>query len=176
MAPRKEGRAGAMTGETAKTEAIALAIRPWSRTSHIVTWLTRDAGTVRTLVKGAVRPKSAFLGQYDLFYTCSLVYYTHRRGGLCAVREVAPENRRDALRGRWRETSIAGYAAEFAGEFAPPDASSAEWFALLGDFLDSLCAAPEGMDAREALLSVVRFETRALALAGLALLIKRRRA
>ena len=57
-----------MAGETGKSEAICLDIRPWSRTSHVVEWLTPH-GKIRTLVKGAVRPKSAFLGQYDLNYT-----------------------------------------------------------------------------------------------------------
>ena len=49
-----------MAGETTKTEAICLDIRPWSRTSHIVRWMTPE-GPVTTVVKGAVRPKSAFL-------------------------------------------------------------------------------------------------------------------
>ena len=46
-----------MAGETTKTEAVCLDIRPWSRTSHIVRWMTPD-GPVTTVVKGAVRPKS----------------------------------------------------------------------------------------------------------------------
>ena len=54
-----------MAGETIKTEAICLDIRPWSRTSHVVSWLT-PMGKVSTVVKGAVRAKSQFLGQYDL--------------------------------------------------------------------------------------------------------------
>ena len=44
-----------MAGEIIKTEGIVLAIRPWSQTSHVVTWLTPDHGPVTTLVKGAVR-------------------------------------------------------------------------------------------------------------------------
>jgi phosphoesterase RecJ-like protein len=63
-----------MAGETLKTLGIVLSIRPWSQTSHVVTWLTLN-GVITTLVKGALRPKSAFIGQYDLFYTCELVYY-----------------------------------------------------------------------------------------------------
>ena len=43
-----------MAGETIKTEAICLDIRPWSRTSHVVSWLT-PMGKVATVVKGAVR-------------------------------------------------------------------------------------------------------------------------
>ena len=54
-----------MAGETIKTDAICLGIHPWSKTSHVTSWLT-PSGRVATVVKGAVPPKSAFLGQYDL--------------------------------------------------------------------------------------------------------------
>ena len=60
-----------MAGEIIKTQGIVLSIHPWSQTSHVVTWLTPDHGPVTTLVKGAVRTKSAFLGQYDLSATFS---------------------------------------------------------------------------------------------------------
>ena len=86
-----------MAGETVKTEATCLRISPWSRTSHVVSWLT-PSGRVATLVKGAVRPKSAFLGQYDLFYRCDLLYYARASGDLHALREVTPRNLRAHLR------------------------------------------------------------------------------
>ena len=45
-----------MAGETVKTEAICLDIRPWSRTIHVVSWLT-PMGKVATVVKGAMPPE-----------------------------------------------------------------------------------------------------------------------
>ena len=72
-----------------QTQAIVLSIHPWSRTSHMVTWLTRDYGRIVTSVKGACRPKSAYLGQYDLFYTCLLDFYRKDRYGVHAIRECA---------------------------------------------------------------------------------------
>ena len=93
-----------MAGEIIKTQGIVLAIRPWSQTSHVVTWLTPDHGPVTTLVKGAVRAKSAFLGQYDLFYRCDLLYYARASGDLHALREVTPRSIRTHLRGDWRAT------------------------------------------------------------------------
>ena len=114
-----------MAGEIIKTDGIVLAIHPWSRTSHIVTWLTPDHGCVTTLVKGAVRPKSAFLGQYDLFYTCDLLYYARARGDMHALRETTPRNLRESLRGRWRETALAGYAADRVKDLAPANAEAA---------------------------------------------------
>lgn len=128
-----------MAGEIIKTKGIVLAIHPWSRTSHVVAWLTPDHGCVSTLVKGAVRPKSAFLGQYDLFYACDLLYYAHASGGdLHALREVVPANLREPLRGRWRETALAGYGAALVRELAPPGGEASAWYAAFDRFLDAL--------------------------------------
>ena len=163
MTGRIYGTIRAMAGETAKTKGIVLAIRPWSQTSHIVSWLTPDAGVVSTVVKGAVRPKSAFLGQYDLFYECELVYYLRERGDAHHIREVTPIKMREELRGRWRETALAGYAAELARRLAPSSGEASEWYDLLDSLCDRLCADHLALDAE--LLSL---ELSALRLAGLA--------
>ena len=156
-----------MAGEIVKTEGIVLQIRPWSRTSHVVTWLTPDHGPVTTLVKGAVRPKSAFLGQYDLFYTCELLYYAHASGELHALREVTPLQRRDRLRGRWRETALAGYAADMVRDLAPTNAEAAEWQEFLTRFLDDLAADVSPCVASRYRM-LIRLEMTVLRLAGLA--------
>lgn len=127
-----------MAGEILRTQGIVLAIHPWSRTSHVVTWLTPDHGVVSTLVKGAVRPKSAFLGQYDLFYICDLLYYARPSGELHALREVKPTVLHDELRGHWRETSLAGYASMLIKDHAPPDHESSSWYSFLTRFLSEL--------------------------------------
>ena len=155
-----------MAGETVKTEGIVLQIRPWSRTSHVVTWLTPDHGPVATLVKGAVRPKSAFLGQYDLFYTCEILYYARASGDLHPLREVTPRETRDHLRGRWRETSLAGYAADLVRELAPANDESLEWFAFLSRLLDDLAA--ETPPFRTRWRALIRLEMGILTRAGLA--------
>ena len=105
-----------MAGETIKTPAICLRISPWSKTSHIVTWLT-PSGKVTTLVKGAVRPKSAFLGQYDLNYECEIVYYAKERGEMHAIRECSIIDMRENLRGEWRLLAMAaGLKPDLDGE------------------------------------------------------------
>ena len=150
-----------MAGETLKTTGIVLDIRPWSRTSHVVTWLTPDRGPVVTLVKGAVRPKSAFLGQYDFFYTCELVYYIRAKGELHAIREAAPLNPREHLRGSFRAAALASYASYLVKEHCPHNSEAEEWFGFFSDFLDGL----EGCTdfGRE----VISLEMRFLELAGL---------
>lgn len=150
-----------MAGETQKTTALVLDIRPWSRTSHVVTWLTPERGPIATLVKGAVRPKSAFLGQYDLFYTCELVYYVRAKGELHAIREVAPVNAREYLRGRFRATALASYASYLVKEHCPHNSEAAEWHGALGGFLDGL---EGGFDFGRKMVSL---ETEFLEMAGL---------
>jgi recombinational DNA repair protein (RecF pathway) len=127
-----------MAGEIIKTQGIVLTVHPWSRTSHVVTWLTPDHGPVTTLVKGAVRPKSAFLGQYDLFYTCDILYYARATADLHALREVAPRNLRTRLRGEWRSTALAAYVADLVKDLAPANAEAADWFSFLEDLLTRL--------------------------------------
>lgn len=151
-----------MAGETFKTTGIVLDVRPWSRTSHIVTWLTPERGPVSTLIKGAVRPKSAFLGQYDLFYTCELVYYIRARGELHAVREAFPVEPREHLRGKFRATALASYASYLVKEHCPHTSEASLWFDFLRDFLDGLDGT---IDVERKMISL---EMTFLELAGLA--------
>ena len=165
-----------MAGEIIKTQGIVLTMHPWSRTSHIVTWLTPDHGPVTTLVKGAVRPKSAFLGQYDLFYTCDILYYARATADLHALREVTPCTFRENLRGRWRETALAGYAAGLVKDLAPANAEAAAWFTFLDTLLTrlentggaQLVATATGgtRSCASALQELVRLEMEILQLAG----------
>lgn len=152
-----------MAGETVKSEAICLAIHPWSRTSHIVTWLT-PRGKVGTVVRGAVRPKSFFLGQYDLNYTCEILYYGRARGDLHALRDCVPLNRRDALRDDYRALALAGYFRRLVSDYAPFGPDGADWYALLSDALDALAARAPDVPLVHRLL---RFELDVLHLQGL---------
>ena len=123
-----------MAGETIRTEAVCLDIRPWSRTSHIVTWLT-PVGKVATVVKGAVRPKSAFLGQYDLNYTCDILYYARAKGELHALRDCVPLDLRESLRGNYRALALAGYFRQLVSELAPSGPGCRPWDELLSSSL-----------------------------------------
>lgn len=123
-----------------KTEAIVLRWYPVSETSRVVSWLTPDGGRIATMVKGSQRPKSAFLGQYDLFHTCELLYYTRERETLPIARECAPLKPRDALRTDWRACAIASYLAGLIGRITPQDAAHPELYRLLDEALDDLAA------------------------------------
>ena len=146
-----------MAGETIKTEAICLDIRPWSRTSHVVSWLT-PAGRLTTVVKGAVRAKSLFLGQYDLNYTCDILYYARAKGELHALRECVPVEMREGLRGDYRKLALAGYFRRLVAELAPMGEDCRVWYELL---LSSLSSLDPRVDA------LIRFELAVLQLSGL---------
>ena len=154
-----------MAGETSKTEAICLDIRPWSRTSHIVRWIT-PGGPLATVVKGAVRPKSAFLGQYDLNYTCEIVYYSRARGELHALRECSPVCTRDALRTSYRALVLAEYMRSQTAALAPNGDESAAWFRTLADALDAL-AGGAAHSPRTLVAALLGFELAVLGMTGL---------
>ena len=149
-----------MAGETEKCRAICLWIRPWSRTSHVVSWLT-PCGVVGTVVKGAVRPKSQFLGQYDLNYSCEIVYYARASQGLHALRECFPLDMREALRGDYRALLAAEHMRATCAELAPAGPDGAKWLDLLERSLDAE-AKPGGLVEK-----LLHFELEALDLAGL---------
>lgn len=123
----------------AKTEAIALRIKPYSKTSHVVTWLTPDRGRLVTVNKGAKRPKSDFLGRYDLFQTCELLYYERERNGVHICRECAPLRARSAFRTRWRATACASYAADVVWRVSLHGPHHDTLYHLLQRALDGLC-------------------------------------
>ena len=120
----------------AKTEAIVLRIFLFSRTSHIVAWLAEDGTRLTTSIKGAVRPKSAFLGQYDLFYTCELLYYEREHAGVHVARECSPLAPRESLRANWRAAQCASWFAARANHASEGQASGRALYRLLAETLD----------------------------------------
>lgn len=121
-----------------KTTAITLRVIPYSNTSHIVTWLTPDFGRVSTMIKGAQRPKSRFLGQYDLFYTCELLFYGRRHGDLYTTRECSPVKTRDRFRYDWRAMAMASYMTDMITRICWSEPAQIELFGLLDYCLDDM--------------------------------------
>ena len=146
-----------------KSPALCLSVRPFSKTSQMVTWLTLDHGRVTTPVKGAQRPKSAFIGRYDVGYTCELVFYAREWEGVHHIRECTPLRLREGLRGSWRAAEAAAYACDLTMRTAQPGMANPALFRALGDLLDTLPAcAPH-----EATLALLWFESTLLHAVGL---------
>jgi DNA repair protein RecO (recombination protein O) len=144
----------------AKTTGLLLRQDPFSRTSQTLAWLTPDQGRVATLAKGAKRPRSALLGQYDCFYTCEIVYYVSRRSTLHILKECAPLTPRPAFRQDWRACMGASYLCELLNRLAPSDSAQPALYAWSTGVLDFLAQ-------RSASLTVMHWaETQLLTLLG----------
>jgi DNA repair protein RecO (recombination protein O) len=144
-----------------KDQAIVLRTAPYSNTSRFVLWLTRAHGRIATLIKGALRPKSAFIGQFDLFYTCELLYYIRDRAGLHIARECTPLKPRAPLREKWRACLGASYLADLCARALPDAAAAPPIFDWLDAALDELA---EGETPLE---TILRAELAFLDLLGL---------
>jgi len=80
-----------MTAE--KVRAVVLRAIPFGETSAIVTLLTREAGKVRGLAKGAWRPKSKFDAALDLLSVCQVLVHRRSSGSLDLLTEAFLEHR-----------------------------------------------------------------------------------
>lgn len=119
-----------------KTEAIVLRCVPFSETSRMVVWFTQDHGKVTTAIKGSQRAKSMFIGQYDLFYTCELLYYQRETDHVHAIKECSPLHMRTMLRSNWKACAAASYMADLFSRFSPARAHQPGLYELLAYGLD----------------------------------------
>ncbi len=120
-----------------RATAIPLAVYPYSSTSHIVHWLTRFQGKISTILKGALRPTSRFLGEYELFSTSELLYYAKPNSTLYTAKECTLLERRAAFRTDWRAMQAASYLAVLFNRTTPEDAPHPELFGLFEELLDA---------------------------------------
>ncbi|HMP90447.1 MAG TPA: DNA repair protein RecO [Kiritimatiellia bacterium] len=145
-----------------KTSGIVLRHAPHSESSRYIHWLTRDHGRLVTIAKGVQRPRNRMLGQFDLLYTCELIYYARDRDAVYITSEIAAMETRPELRSDWRAATASIYCADLAGLLAPPHEPVTELFDLLDSALDEFAC--RGWHAP----SLFLFELRILELMGVA--------
>ena len=78
----------------------------------IVTWFTQSLGKLKTVAKGARRPKSPFAGRLDLFFAADITFALSRRSELHILREVSVRDPREGLRLQYERTLLAAYFVE----------------------------------------------------------------
>ncbi|HEY0791459.1 MAG TPA: DNA repair protein RecO [Chthoniobacterales bacterium] len=103
----------------------------FSDTSLITHWLTDHHGKVRTIAKGALRPKSAFLGQLDLFFHCELLWAHSRKSDLHVLKEVRVMEPFARIRETYVQMLAASYFAELIDEATEPEHPVVELYDLL---------------------------------------------
>lgn len=107
-----------------RSKAILIRLTLLTDTSLIVHWFTADAGLLKTVAKGARRPKSAFAGKLDLFFAAEINWAPSRRSDLHSLREVVPFNCHPNIRLDYDTTLLASYFCrllETAVELEHPD-------------------------------------------------------
>lgn len=121
---------------------LVLRVRPFSDTTLIVHWLTREQGRLGTIAKGALRPRSPFAGKLDLFYLAEFSFTRSRRAELHPLREVSLRDPRARLRHELTWLHQAAYAVALVEQTTETDTPVPGVFALLNGFLDHLPQAP----------------------------------
>lgn len=119
-----------------KTTAIPLALYPYSTSSHIVHWITLHHGRIATLLRGAMRPKSPFLGEYALFCTSELLFFTKRTQTLYTAKECAMLTSRPTFRQDWRAMQTASYLTALVAQTTPDEIHHPELFTFYETLLD----------------------------------------
>ena len=120
------------------TEAILIRITRLTDTSLIVHWFTESEGLVKTVAKGALRPKSSFAGKLDLFFSGEIGVARARKGELHILREVSVSNFREGLRRKYDSALMAGYFCQLVEASVEPGHVDAGMHDLLQRGLDHL--------------------------------------
>src|ERR1035437_8363855 len=108
-----------------RAEGIVLRKQPVTESSLIVTWFTREHGKLKTMAKGARRPKGPFQGKIDLFYRDEIVFLPSKRSDLHLLHDCFLENPHKKLRDSVEALTAASYVGELveiATEFEDPNA------------------------------------------------------
>jgi DNA repair protein RecO (recombination protein O) len=113
------------------TPAILLRKFRLTETSLIVSWLTPEFGLIKTVAKGALRPKSRLTGVLDLFHSCEIQFQQARSGDLHALREATLRESFPGIRSDYPRIALAAYAVELLEKAAEKETPVPELFDLL---------------------------------------------
>lgn len=123
-----------------KSSAILIGRHQLTETSLIVHWCTADHGLLKTVAKGALRPKSAFAGRLDLFVSADIRWTPSRTGDLHTLAEVALTSPRLHLRDTYTRVLAATYLVKLVEMCVERETPIPEIHDLLLKALDYLVA------------------------------------
>ncbi len=129
------------------TQAIVIRLTRLTDTSLIVHWFTENHGLVKTVAKGARRPKSPFAGKLDLFFGGEISVAHARRGDLHQLREVFISHWREGLRRSYASTLLAAYFCQLLELAVEPEHPDAALHDLLQRALDHIEVSPASLRA-----------------------------
>lgn len=124
--------------DTERADAIVLRCRPVTESSLLITWFTREWGKLKTLAKGARRPKSPLRGKIDLFYRDEILFLRSRRSELHLLHDCFLENPHAVLRRSVAQLTAAAYVCELVELATVAEDANAAVFETLAATLDGL--------------------------------------
>ncbi|MGI8604998.1 MAG: DNA repair protein RecO [Verrucomicrobiales bacterium] len=120
-----------------KTEGILIGKSPLTETSLIIHWCTKDCGFIKTVAKGASRPRSVFAGKLDLFFSAEIELARSRSSDLHILREAVVTVPRSGLNSYLRLLAAA-YFVKLLELVAEKETPIPELYDLLRRALDHL--------------------------------------
>ncbi len=122
----------------AKTEGIVLKSFDFRESSRIATFLTRDFGKVKGILKGIRKDPRKFGSSLDRFSVNDIVYYQYRNSDIhlvshCDMKEFFHGFRRDLKR-----LTAASYASELLDALVMAEEENVQIYELMQNFLNSL--------------------------------------
>ena len=111
---------------------------PLTESSLIVTWCTEQHGILRTVAKGARRPKSPFAGKLDLFFEAEFEIIRSKKSDLHPLRELSLTSLRPRLRDSYLQTLAATYFVQLLNQVTEPETPVRKLNNLLNRALDHL--------------------------------------
>lgn len=125
-----------------ETEAIVLRVYPLAEADKIVVCLTRSAGVVRGVAKGARRLKSRFGAGLEPFTLVHLSYYEKEGRELVSLRQAEIQRSHFKLSQRAETVAALSYLSELVLEFAPPHEPNEKLFRMVRATLEAVPQEP----------------------------------
>ena len=144
-----------------ESEAIVLRTYDLAEADKIAVCLTREAGLVRAVARGARRLKSRFGGGLEPFTLVQLSYYEKEGRELVTLRHLEIVRSYFKLAGSVECVSALAYMSELVLAFAPPHEPNERLYRMIRASLEAIESAPEALD-----LSLRYFEAWMLRLTG----------
>lgn len=92
-----------------KTTANLIRRFPLTETSLIIHWCSNTQGLIKTVAKGARKPKNRFAGKLDLFFQCEIEIVKSRKSDLHILKDIDVLKTRVGIRDSYLQTLAASY-------------------------------------------------------------------
>src|SRR5258708_30030430 len=125
------------------TDAIVLRTYNLAEADRIAVCLTRSAGLVRAVAKGARRMKSRFGASLEPFTLIRLAFYERENRELVSISNTEILKSHFDLAAQLEVSEILAYMGELVADFAPPHKANEKLFRMVSACIEALESAPE---------------------------------